>query len=122
MKKTQEIAKITAHVLFVAFLYLGLIYYLRDSSSRQIDEHDKRHITAADFTVEMDITDKMWQTFLNEYYPQEKKIIEGSSDYLASPAYAFKSYLAKEIKNAIGEFENCEQDRIEKAEIRNKPS
>ena len=31
-RKKKEITIITAHVLFVAFLYLGLVYYLRDSS------------------------------------------------------------------------------------------
>ena len=61
----------------------------------------------------MDITDEMWQTFMKEHYPKEKQIIEGSSDYLASPAYAFKCYLAKEIKKAINSFENIKDNSID---------
>lgn len=64
METYDKIATATATIMFVAFTYMLFIWYLQKSQKIDQLENDMNTITASDFTVEMDITRGMWETYL----------------------------------------------------------
>jgi hypothetical protein len=54
--------------MFVAFVFILVLYYLEQTVKLDQKKYDVNTITASDFTVEFDITDNMWKYFLATYY------------------------------------------------------
>jgi len=51
-------------MMFCAFLFTLLVYYMQSTSKLSLTEYDFSTVTAGDYTVEMDITTKMYDSFL----------------------------------------------------------
>lgn len=54
--------------MFVAFVFILVLYYLEQTVKLDQKKYDVNTITASDFTVEFDITYDMWKYFLETYY------------------------------------------------------
>jgi hypothetical protein len=90
--------------MFIACIYIFIIYYLRKTSRLDQLEYDVNTISAGDFTVEMDITQEMYDEYLREFYePTGSKLREGYSGQFYSPALYFKRYLSEEIGRILTE-------------------
>jgi hypothetical protein len=84
--------------MFVAFFYIMIIYYLQKTSRLDQLEYDMNTISAGDFTVELDITQPMYNEFLSDFYePTGKKMKEEASGQTYSPALYLKKFLSDEI-------------------------
>ena len=57
--------------VFIALFFIIYIDYLRCIFKNQYIEWDVKTITAGDYSVELDITEKMWKTFLSQQYKSE---------------------------------------------------
>jgi len=64
---------------------------------------DVNTITASDFTVELDITRKMWDDYLNNHYNPIGSKEEEDSGQLHSPALYLKKLLSEEISEILTE-------------------
>jgi hypothetical protein len=84
--------------MFIAFVYIFIIYYLQKTSRLEQLEYDIHTISAGDFTVELDITKEMYDDFIDNYYnPIGSKMKEELSGETYSPALYLKKYLSEEI-------------------------
>jgi len=62
VKKNQEVSLLTACIgILACFLYRFLIYFLRISSSLSMKKWDLKTVTAADWTVCIEIPDSIWK-------------------------------------------------------------
>jgi hypothetical protein len=65
-------------------------------------EYDVNTISAGDFTVELDITEEMYQDYLDNFYnPIGSKMVEAKSGETYSPALYLKKYLMEEIGSML---------------------
>jgi hypothetical protein len=72
-------------------LFYGVIIYLQRSAESDLIKWDVNTATPGDFTVEFEISEKMWGLFIrNEYF---------QTDF--TPAFAFKIYLKEKIEKII---------------------
>ena len=58
------LCKAVVTVLFCALLYSLLIGYMQKTADLDKTLYDVKNITASDFTVELDITEKMYEDYL----------------------------------------------------------
>ena len=91
----------TGIILFAAFLYMLMIYYLQTTSKLDQQSYDMSTITAGDFTVEMDITAKMWQFFLDNHYEAEGATDEYDGSTLLPAALQLKNHLSHKMTAMI---------------------
>lgn len=88
--------------MFIAFIYILIIYYLQKTSRLDQLEYDMNTISAGDFTVELDITKDMYDEFIENFYnPIGSKEREEKSGDLYSPALYLKKYLSQEVGNML---------------------
>jgi len=66
LDKYKIIAMGTCIMMFCAFLFTLLVYYMQSTSKLSLTEYDFSTVTAGDYTVEMDITTKMYDSFLEK--------------------------------------------------------
>ena len=93
----EVVALASALIMFVAFFFILMIYYLQTTSRLDQLEYDVNTISAGDFTVELSINRKMWAHFLEEHYePIGSKLKEESGDYFSKALY-LKKHLSDEI-------------------------
>jgi hypothetical protein len=84
--------------MFIAFIYIFIIYYLQKVSRLDQLEYDMNTISAGDFTVELDITAEMYQDFMENFYePIGSKLKEEKSGETYSPALYLKKHLSEEV-------------------------
>ena len=50
--------------IFISFIFLCSIYYLYETSKLEYKSWDVATVTAADFTVESNISEAMWNNFI----------------------------------------------------------
>ena len=93
-KKYDQILIISTLILFIGFILVVLIYYMQNTSKLEQKSYDSNTITAADFTVEFDITQKMWDDFETEWESKYK-----ADGY--SKARAFKKELKHDVEREI---------------------
>jgi hypothetical protein len=58
--KYDKLSFVTISVLFACFIFAMMVHYLTETSRMDELKYDVNTITAADFTIEMEITDKMY--------------------------------------------------------------
>jgi hypothetical protein len=58
------LCKAVVTVLFCALLYSLLVSYMQQTATLDKTLYDVKNITASDFTVELDITEAMYEDFL----------------------------------------------------------
>ena len=61
--KYNKIAMVSACIMFIAFCFGALVYYMKKTSKLEQLNYDMNTITASDFTVEMDITGAQYKKF-----------------------------------------------------------
>jgi hypothetical protein len=66
--KYNQIAKATVIIMFVAFSFIMLIWYMQTTSRLQKAAYDMNTITAGDFTVEYDISAEKYDYFLKNKF------------------------------------------------------
>lgn len=78
--------------VFVALFFVVYIDYLRSVFKNTFIEWDVKTITAGDYSVELDITEKMYKTFLDTKY-----------DHLSGKTKisAFRDYLQQELEDRL---------------------
>jgi hypothetical protein len=47
----------------ISFIFLSCFHYLKEVSDLDFKKWDVNNVTASDFTVMMEITDKMWKNY-----------------------------------------------------------
>ncbi len=57
--------------VFIALFFVVFIDFLRSMFKNQYIEWDVKTITAGDYSVELEITEKMWQNFLKTEYKKD---------------------------------------------------
>ena len=87
--------------MFVAFLYILVIYYLQKTSRMDMLEYDMNTISAGDFTCELDITKGMYQEFLENFYEPIGSKINDESGRPYTPALYLKKHLTEEISRIL---------------------
>jgi len=101
-KKYDNISLICAIILFIGFFFILLIYYMQSISKLEQKTYDMNTITAADFTVEFDITEEMWDNFKDK----EMGKYPGYSE-----ARAFKRELKHDVEREIRKSIQTKKDR-----------
>mmetsp|Transcript_8384 Transcript_8384/g.14010 ORF Transcript_8384/g.14010 Transcript_8384/m.14010 type:complete len:683 (+) Transcript_8384:250-2298(+) len=96
-RKYEDMAIVTASVIFVGIVFILLIYYLQATSKLDQKKYDVQTITAGDFTVELDISPSMFKFFCDNYYDPEKEE-DGVAD---SRAMQLEKHLTREIEQMI---------------------
>jgi hypothetical protein len=89
--KYNQIAKATAIIMFVAFSFIMLIWYMQTTSKLQKAAYDMNTITAGDFTVEYDISAEIYDYFLKEKFDKDEAT-KGEA-----PAFQLKHLLKEEV-------------------------
>jgi hypothetical protein len=78
--------------VFMALFFVVFIDYLRSIFKNQYIEWDVKTITAGDYSVELDISEKMWKVFLSQIYKKEL-----GKTKLAQ----FRNYVLKELEDRL---------------------
>lgn len=102
-EKYNNLTLVTVSILFSAFLYSLLVYWLQQTSKLDQIKYDLKTITAGDFTVEYDITEQMYRTFLKDNYEKDGKNQKEESGDFYSPALYLKKYLGEKVGEIISE-------------------
>lgn len=79
--------------VFIALFFIVYVDYIKQLSKNNFVEWDVKTITAGDYTVEFDITKKMYENFCNTVY--------NASTMSASKASAFRDWFRTEIENRL---------------------
>ena len=66
--KYDKLSFVTISVLFAGFIFAMMVHYLSETSHMDEKKYDNDVITAADFTIEMEITDEMYDDYLRNQY------------------------------------------------------
>lgn len=94
-EKFDNISLICAIILFIGFVFILLIRNMQSISKLEQKTYDMNTITAADFTVEFDITEDMYENFKKKEYVQKE-------DYKGmSAARAFKRELKNDVEDVL---------------------
>lgn len=65
--KRREALVVVSLGIFICLLFLCAIYYLYETSRLEYKTWDVNTVTAADFTVELNITKNMWDTYVYKF-------------------------------------------------------
>ncbi len=57
--------------VFIAMFFIIFIDYLRSMFKNQYIEWDVKTITAGDYSVELNISEDMWNNFIKDHYKPE---------------------------------------------------
>ena len=92
LDKYRYISVVVVILLATAFIVQAMVNYLTETANDDFLEYDNDTVTAADYTVELDISKSAYDDFLkNHYEPIGKK--QGYS-----PSLYLKMYLRNEVK------------------------
>lgn len=122
--KYDKLSFVTISVLFACFIFAMMVHYLSETSHMDEKKYDNDVITAADFTIEMEITDEMYASYLeNQYHGQGENEIEDSGNKYSSALY-LKKYLKNDIQELLDEVHKykLEKDPTDKALKKRKPA
>ena len=97
----NNVALATAIIMFVAFSFILLIYYLQKTSRLDQLEFDINTVSAGDFTVEINISTAMYNFFLDEHYNTVGVNTKEESGENYSPALYLKKHLSEEISRML---------------------
>ena len=78
--------------VFMALFFVVFIDYLRSIFKNQYVEWDVKTITAGDYSVELDISQKMWDNFLKDLYKPE---------LATTKLVQFRKYLEHTLENNL---------------------
>lgn len=77
-----------------AAVFFIVVYYMQHTSNLDGFDFDVKTVTVQDYTVEMDISNEMWQDFLDNHYEKQR---EKPSKERMSQALYLKQYLTSQI-------------------------
>ena len=107
-KQRDRALMIAAIGVSISFMFIFSIYYLRYSSSITLKEWDINIVTAADFTVEIDITERLWRKWIkridsqmNDLKKQRSRVLNESTDTLECKEPSFREFLKDEITQQL---------------------
>jgi hypothetical protein len=95
--------------VFVAFLFLIVIYYMKRYSKMNQLDWDIQTITPGDYTLQYEITDEAYHWFLNTIYYPGSFEQEGTSIALALKNY-MKAELEKMLTEKLNEMRSSGKD------------
>lgn len=79
--------------VFISLFFVVYVDYLRSTFKNLNIEWDVKTITAGDYSVELDISDKMWHNFLNSPHFDASKV--------DSKLAQFRDYLQKTLEDNL---------------------
>jgi len=83
--------------VFIALFFVVFVDYMRSVFKNNFVEWDVKTITAGDYSVELNVTENMWKTFLANHYLESSGKTETES---------FKDYLQYEIEERLTRLPN----------------
>ena len=104
-EKYEKLSMVSCIFCVVCVIYSLVIYYLKANTNIQVVKYDLDTVTAGDYTVEIEITEKMLHTFRDD--PVWKDRIKDKGDAFA---LCFKKYLMLKIEKKMFE---CKTNRIQ---------
>jgi len=104
--KYNKVSLAAACILLIAFCFINLIYYMQTASKLDQLAFDLKTITAGDFTVELDITRDMFETFKQEEYDNQPDIASKFTRGLA-----LKRFLMRKISSLLSGTLNDKLDK-----------
>ena len=87
--------------IFSCFLFLITVSYMKQSALLEFQIWDFSTVTAGDFTVELQITETMWKTYLGIHEFNEELDRQSMSGMPRSLLFDFKAFLQKEITQRL---------------------
>eukprot|EP00347_Sterkiella_histriomuscorum_P002409 403368266 len=106
--KRQEALVVACLGIFISLIFLCAIYYLFETSKLEYKTWDVSTVTAADFTVESLISEKMWNNFLQQY--QDK--IDPTETLINKFHTLYKAEVEKVAQDEKGVLNNAEDQEI----------
>jgi len=91
---------VMAFIVFVTFVYMFAIKWLMETTKLDDQQHDILTITPSDFTVELDITDKMREHF-ETCYIKEGQFKTDTCGHPFSKALYLKKLLVSKVEEVI---------------------
>jgi len=76
--KYNVVALCSITIMFVAFLFILMIFYMQSTTLLDQLSFDVNTVTASDYTVEMDISLDMWEDFRANQLPFLEKELDKS--------------------------------------------
>lgn len=70
----QTITLATVTVMTCAAVFFIVVYYMQHTSNLDGFDFDVKTVTVQDYTVEMDISNEMWQDFLDNHYEKQREL------------------------------------------------
>lgn len=93
--KWQALSQCTLAVLLMAAIFFIVVFYMQNTSDLDGYLYDVSTVTVQDYTVEMDITNVMWEEFESNFYERHKN--EEEKTKRMSKALYLKKYLISKI-------------------------
>jgi len=100
------LCKAVVIVLFCAFCYSLLIYYMQKTASLEKTLYDMENVTASDYTVELDISKEAYEYYELNQWPKGQNQNEPDSNDKYSEALYFKKYLSEKVPEILCEWKN----------------
>jgi hypothetical protein len=95
-QKFNQLSIIASIGVFVASLFLIVLYFMKRNSKMNQLDWDIQTITPGDYTLQYEITDEAYHWFLNNvYYPQKHE------DQGISIALSLKTYMKSELEKLL---------------------
>ena len=101
----EKLTVCTFTTMVIAIVYILVIYYAQNSSQIDSIEYDMNTVTASDYSVEMDISASMWESFLVNNYDAVKKDKDDEGNFKWTRALYCKEYLSEKIKEVLSQYQ-----------------
>lgn len=88
-------------VMVCTALFAVINYYMQSTSDLDGYVYDVSTVTVQDYTVEMDISDAMWEEFKNTVYQQQREL---QTQQRVSKALFLKQYLSQKIEEVLTKY------------------
>ena len=96
--------------ILICLMYLFGIEFIKAESAIDLTIWDFNTATAGDFTIELKISDKQWQTYLDVHQVDEDFFSSNLPDISHSMLLKFKRYLSKQLLEKLNNYPKVIED------------
>lgn len=96
--------------ILICLMYLFGIEFIKAESAIDLTIWDFNTATAGDFTIELKISDKQWQTYLDVHQVDEDFFSSNLPDISHSRLLKFKRYLSKQLLEKLNNYPKVIED------------
>jgi len=100
-QRFNTLSFVVATMVLACGVYLFVLRFLSQNLDIDTVNFDINTITASDFTVELDITPAMWQSFIEDHYKPTGSTLTDELGGAYAPALYLKKYLIEKVEGIL---------------------